>query len=346
MPIVALIVILLLAPAVQAQAVPAAAPPARVLISDFSSNVLSGAELDLLASQLSDAFAGRPEFTVVDAESRRAALRELELSQSASASSGRLRLGALLSASQLVTGSIGKARARTYLLNIQLLYAETGEIEKSLSRNYPSLALLLDDARDVVASLLLPVKSVPPEYTVMTPETQKTFIFFPAAYGYLQNSNAGTMLIRGLGTGLWSTVGRPLGLMVGGGGIYPLALSVAGVGIPAANLQLPLVMEGGAGLSYMGSIGRRLLVQAVAGARFAEIMLTAKSGTTASAVPLFLDIGPSAELSLIYRYSLAGYVKAGVGAVYFPHLFPQYGGPATESGFAIQASIAFGIGRN
>ena len=327
---------------------PAEAPePGRVLIADFHSEVLSPGDLASFAASLSDALARRSGLAVVDAASREAALHELEAGEGgATASGGRLRLGEMLSASRIVTGSIGKLGAKSYLLNAQLLNAETGEIEKAISKRYLSMALLVDDSRDVVASLLVPAKVVPPDYIVMTPESQRSFYFFPLQYSYFRNAGADAWIVGSVGSGFWITAGKPLGFLAGCYLGYPLSISIAGQEASASDLQLPLVMEAAAGASYSLGFGKRLAVQVAAGAQFSEFLTIPKGGASVPGYSsTFLDIGPFAEASLWYRHSLAGYVKAGVKATYFPHIWERFSG-GSGFGFSIQPSISLGFGRN
>ena len=319
----------------------------RILITDFSSNLLSPAEVEAVVSNLSDVLSNQRDVSVIDSATRTAAVKELELSLSGgSAQSGRLKLGALLSTSRIVTGSIGKLGARDFLLNAQMLDSQTGEIVKSTSHTYPSLALLLADARNVVASLLLPVKAVPTDYIVMTPDSQKMFFFVPAGYTMLRNEDSGTLAVDGFTTGFWVTVGRPWSFVAGGGFSIPLAVSNRGQTIAPADLQLPMVMEGSLGAGYLADLGGHFLIQAVAGAHFAEFLSMTKSGTYLSNNTVFLDVGPFAEASLWYRLGLSTYVRAGIKASYFPHLFWKFAGTAGTNGFAVEPSLCIGFGRN
>jgi hypothetical protein len=319
----------------------------RILIADFGSNLLSAAEVESVVSNLSDLLSKQPGVSVVDAATRAAAVKELELSLSGiGAESGRLKLGALLSASRIVTGSIGKLGSREFILNAQMLDSQTGEIVKSTSRSYLSLALLLSDARNVVASLLLPTKAVPADYIVMTPESQRIFFFVPAGYSALRNEDEGLLSVDGFATGFWVSAGRPWGFVAGGGVSLPLAVSNRGLEIAPSDLQLPMVMEASLGAGYLKDLGRRALLQAVAGAYFAEFLSVTKSGSYLNGNSVFLDVGPFAEASLWYRLRLSGYLRAGIKAAYFPHLFWKWAGGTGTSGYMVEPSICLGFGRN
>jgi hypothetical protein len=260
-----------------------------------------------------------------------------------------LKLGALLAATHLITGSIGKASAREFLFNVQMLNAETGEIEKSVSKSYLTLPLLFDDARNVVASLLLPVRVIPSQYTVMTPESQKSFYFFPVQYGWIYNNGFTVLDLHEIGSGIVVTFGRPLGFQLECTVGYPVVLHVDAIPVSAEDLQLPVTMEGSLGISWLFELGGKFQIQTVAGAHFTEFLTSPRVGVVlpiSGSSWVFLDIGPFAEASCIYRFSLDGYVKAGIKAAYFPHVFPGMAGSWGSSGLAILPSVCFGFGRN
>lgn len=323
--------------------------PRRVLIADIVSPVLAASELEYLAASLSDRFAALPGLSVVDAAARAAALAELEAAFSGGAAdSGRLRLGVLVAATHLVTGSIGRAGARGYLMNLQLLAVDTAEIEKSTGRSYPSLALLLADLDNVVASLLLEAREVPAEYVVLTAASQRSFWFFPARAAFLRDGGDG-LALAAVGAGFQAEIGRPWGLVVEASLCRALWIERGGASLSPSELQFPYLIQTGLGARWLGALGGPFLLEAAGGLQFAEFLSMPRSGSTATIQgnAVFLDVGPWAELSLLWRWKLASYLKASLAASWFPHTIRLIGGlSGSGSGLALTPSIAFGLGRN
>lgn len=315
----------------------------RILLSDFSSTDLSPLDLERLVAELSDSLSREPSLSVIDSETRATALRELEFTLSGAASGiERIRLGSLLSATHIVTGSIGRTGSATWLINIQMLNAQTSEIEKSTSRSYPSLALLLADIRDTVASLLYPNREIPSGYVVITPASQRTFYYFPVRYVFLRNENIEVISLHSVGLGFQYSIGRPWGVLFEMALGYPLSISSDGSAVPVSALELPFLMEGAVGALWTRSASSRLLLSGAVGARFAEFLHGQLDN-----VGVFLDIGPFVELSLLRRFKLMNYAKASLGATLYPHVLQISDAIEPEgSGFAVTLSIAFGFGRN
>jgi len=305
----------------------------RVLISGIHSALLDPGELDALAADLSDALS-REGLAVIDAAARAAALKELDFSLSG-VSTGRRGVGELVAASHIMTGSLGPAGKSEFILNLQLLNAETGEILKSVSRRYHSLALLLSDARNVAASLLLPPREVPEDYTVITASSQKSFFFFPLQYTYLFNEGETLLRTHGLGPSLSVSGGRPWGLMGGGGAALPFSVMVDSQTVAFRDLILPIIFEASLGVYYLADVGKSLLLQTAAGIAFQEFL----------GVEMFLDFGGFLSLNALYRLKLDEYINLGTRIIYYPHILP-WSGPKDKNGLALQVGLSYGFGRN
>jgi hypothetical protein len=307
--------------------------PERILITGIQSALLNPGELDALAADLSDALS-REGLAVIDAAARAAALGELEFSLSG-VSTGQRKAGELVAASHIITGSLGPVGKSEFILNLQLLDSETGEILKSAGRRYHSLALLLSDARNVAASLLLPAPEVPKDYTVVTAWSQKSFFFFPLQYTQLFNEGELSVKAHGLGPSLSVSVGRPWGLMGGGGAAVPFLVVVDGQTVALRDLILPIIFEASLGGYYMVDVGKSLLLQPAAGIAFQEFL----------GAEMFLDFGGFLSLNLLFRLKLDEYINLGTRITYFPHLLP-WSGPKDKNGWALQVGLSYGFGRN
>lgn len=320
------------------------APAERVLIYDIKSSLLNPLELETLVSELSDTLI-KGGLAVIDSRTRNDALKELEFGLSG-VSTDRLRAGQFLSASHIITGSIGPAGKSEFVLNLQLLHTETGEILKTANRRYQSLAMLLSDAKNVVASLLLPVPEIPKDYTVITAASQKNFSFFPLQYGYLQNNGETILRVHGIGPMLMITTGRPWGLVGGGGAAFPLSVTVDGVSLEIKTLTVPVIFEGFIGLSYIADVGKNLLLQGAFGAAFQEFLTLRSSGPfIENETGVFMDFGVFLSANGLFRLKLDEYISLGARVICFPHILP-WGGPKGNIGLSAQLALSYGFGRN
>ena len=165
---------------------------------------------------------------------------------------------------------------------------------------------------------------MPAGYVVITPSSQRTFYFFPFRYVFLRDTNTQTLSVHSAGLG------------------YPVSIDMDGTSIPASSLQLPLLMEGSAGVLWSRATTGRLLFSGAAGLRFGEFLHGQLNNEG-----VFIDIGAFIDLSLAYRHGLTRYGRASLGATLYPHLIQVNEAITPEgSGFSIDFCLAMGFGRN
>jgi hypothetical protein len=123
-------------------------------ILDLRISGVSKSDADVLIDFLSSHLLESGEYTLVDRSQREAVLKEIEFSQSDCTDEAcQLQIGKLLSANQIVVGSIGKLE-QTYLLNLQIVDVETGRLLKAVSGQYESMEEMIANARSLVRSLI------------------------------------------------------------------------------------------------------------------------------------------------------------------------------------------------
>jgi len=131
-----------------------AAPVISVL--DLEPNGISEREMTILVDYLTTRIAGLGSYQVVDRGRREQLLREIEFSNSDCTDEDcQIEIGRLLSANQVVAGSVGRFGDR-YVLNLRLLEVATGAVVRSSSYRYRPMERILDEADRIVRDLLLP----------------------------------------------------------------------------------------------------------------------------------------------------------------------------------------------
>ena len=118
-----------------------------ISVLDFNRSGISAAEVEVFVDYLSSYIVETGMFRVIDRSRREAILKELEFSFSdCTDESCQLEIGKLLSASQIIVGSIGKVGER-FLLTIKNVDVKTGEALRSSSEKYGSIEELIDDTK-------------------------------------------------------------------------------------------------------------------------------------------------------------------------------------------------------
>ena len=126
-------------------------------VLEFQSSSLSEEEMLLFSDQVASYIAENGLFTVVGRAEREAIIRELEFSLSEMSESRQsVELGRLLSAQYLLTGNIGNIGSNRYWINMKLIETKSGEVSRSISKEYRSLTQLLDDCKKITLALIDP----------------------------------------------------------------------------------------------------------------------------------------------------------------------------------------------
>lgn len=123
-------------------------------VLNFETSGVSEAEMRLLVDYLSAQIVKSGRFRVIDRSQRQAFLSEIEFSQSdCSGDVCLLQIGRLLSANQIVAGSLGSF-GQKFVLSIKLIDVQTGETIAASSDVYSSLDELLADSPRLAVGLV------------------------------------------------------------------------------------------------------------------------------------------------------------------------------------------------
>ncbi|MBN1700138.1 MAG: PEGA domain-containing protein [Spirochaetales bacterium] len=118
-----------------------------ITVLDFEASGISKAEVTVFVDYVTSHIVETGRYLVIDRMQREALLAEIEFSVSdCTDESCQLQIGKLLSASQIIVGSIGKVGSR-YILNMKLIDVETGVTLKTASEKYGSIDDLIDDSK-------------------------------------------------------------------------------------------------------------------------------------------------------------------------------------------------------
>jgi TolB-like protein len=125
-----------------------------ITVLDFQASGISEGEITIFTDFIASHIVGTGKYTVIDRMQRRAILAEIEFSYADCTDEAcQLEIGKLLSASQIIVGSLGKFGAK-YILNIKLVEVETGKSLAASSKIYNSLDDLLQDSQNLTLGLL------------------------------------------------------------------------------------------------------------------------------------------------------------------------------------------------
>lgn len=135
--------------------IPAAAEEKPVLsVLNFESSGLSEAEVNLVTDILTSHVQKTGAFRVIDRFQRTTIMDEIAFSQSGCVEeSCQLEIGRLLSASFIITGSLGNVGA-LYVMNLRLIAVETGETVQSETGSFRSIETLVESSQPMILDLL------------------------------------------------------------------------------------------------------------------------------------------------------------------------------------------------
>jgi tetratricopeptide (TPR) repeat protein len=123
-------------------------------VLNFQASGISKTELEIFLDYLSSSIAATGKYRIIDRTQRETILKEIEFSLSdCTDEKCQLEIGKLLSANQIIVGSLGKVSNR-YLLTIKLIDVETAEAIRSVSEKYESMDALIDNSPELVSQLL------------------------------------------------------------------------------------------------------------------------------------------------------------------------------------------------
>jgi hypothetical protein len=125
-----------------------------ISVLDFDASGISSSEARVIVDFITSHIVETDKYIVIDRMQREANLEEIEFSyQDCSDEECQIEIGRLLSANQIVIGSLGKVGNR-YILNIRLILVETGETLRSVSEKYSNIDSLVDESEKLVSQLL------------------------------------------------------------------------------------------------------------------------------------------------------------------------------------------------
>jgi sulfatase modifying factor 1 len=123
-----------------------------IAVLDFGRSGISEAETRILVDYISSYIVESGKYTVIDRTQRETILEEIEFSISDCVEEA-CQMGKLLSANQIVVGSLGQIGER-YLLNIKLIEVETGITLSTASGKFDSVEDLIDNAEGLTLRLI------------------------------------------------------------------------------------------------------------------------------------------------------------------------------------------------
>jgi TolB-like protein len=125
-----------------------------ITVLDFQISGISKIEATVFVDYLSSYVIDTQLFRVIDRTQRESILKEIEFSYNeCSDENCQLEIGKLLSANNIIVGSLGQVASR-FILNIKLIDVETGEAVSSSSQRFSSMNDLIDNCEFVVYKLL------------------------------------------------------------------------------------------------------------------------------------------------------------------------------------------------
>ena len=123
-------------------------------VLDFEASGISKAESRIFVDFVSSYIVASNKYRVIDRTQRETILQEIEFSLTdCSDEKCQLEVGKLLSASQIIVGSIGKVGS-WYILNMKLITVETGETVKTASDKYETIDALIEDSENLTHAFI------------------------------------------------------------------------------------------------------------------------------------------------------------------------------------------------
>jgi len=123
-------------------------------VLDFELSGVSAQESVIFVDSITSYVVETQRYRVIDRSQRKNLLKEIEFANSDCTDEGCLiRIGKMLSANNIIVGSLGKIASR-YLLTIRLLNVETGEAVQSVTERYVSLNDLIDNSKVLTYKLV------------------------------------------------------------------------------------------------------------------------------------------------------------------------------------------------
>jgi len=143
---------------------PAGAEEKPVLsVLNFESSGLSGAEVNLVSDIITSHVQKTGAFRVIDRFQRKTIMDEIAFSLSGCVEeSCQLEIGRLLSASFIITGSLGSVGS-LYVMNLRLIAVETGETVRSETGSFRSIETLMESSQPMIFDLLALEEPTPKE---------------------------------------------------------------------------------------------------------------------------------------------------------------------------------------
>ncbi len=124
-----------------------------ITVMDFETSGVSEQEMTLIVDFLSSSVSDYEDYILIDRRQREIILSEAQFSNSGCADeSCAIEIGQLLSASEMIVGSLGSVGSR-YLMNIKLIDVETGKTIKDVSEKYGSIDELVDGSEFIISTL-------------------------------------------------------------------------------------------------------------------------------------------------------------------------------------------------
>jgi len=128
--------------------------PPIISVLNFDASGISDAEVRVFVDYISSHIIETGKYRVIDRAQRQAILSEIEFSQAdCSDEECQLEIGRMLSANQIIVGSLGRFGER-FILNIKLIDVETAQSINASSEMYGSLEELLEDSKNLTARLI------------------------------------------------------------------------------------------------------------------------------------------------------------------------------------------------
>jgi hypothetical protein len=125
-----------------------------ITVLNFQTSGISDAEMRVFVDFIASHIIETGKYRVIDRAQRQAILSEIEFSQTdCSDEECQLEIGRMLSANQIIVGSLGTFGEK-YILTIKLIDVETAHSVNARSDTYSSLEELLDDSKNLTARLV------------------------------------------------------------------------------------------------------------------------------------------------------------------------------------------------
>lgn len=150
-----------------------------ITILDFQLSNVSKEEGAVIVDFLMSYIIEAKEYRVIDRNERTSILEEIEFSVSDCTSEDcQIHIGELLSANQIIVGSLGKVSDR-FILNIKLIDVKTGEATRTASEKYKSMNALIDDSKRLILNFIKKADSTESRAIVIVPKTKDELAAMP-----------------------------------------------------------------------------------------------------------------------------------------------------------------------